>query len=162
VIRIRDTPAERIAGAVYGTIVVMGAIAAGAADEIQAGELAGIVAATVIVLWVAHVYSDALGETVARGRRLDVRELADVARRELSIPLAAVMPVGTLLLGAGGVLRETTAGWLAMGFGLATLAFAGLQYASVEGFGRLPTAVAVGVNVMLGLAIVGLKAAVAH
>lgn len=154
----RDT----IAGTVYGTIVVMGAIAAGSGKDAHSGELAAIVTGTVLVLWIAHVYSHALGETITLGRRLDRGELMSVARRELAIPLAAVAPVTSLVLGALGVLRESTAGWLAMGFGLATLLLQGIRYAGVERLGKLGTAVTVAINLGLGLLIVALKAGLGH
>ena len=153
---------ETIAGTVYGTIVVMGAIAAGSQTNPYAGRLAVTVAATVLVLWIAHVYSHALAETSRLGRRLDTAEVVSVAGRELPIPLAAAAPVTALVLGALDVLRESTAVWLAMGFGLATLAVEGVRYAEVERLGGLPTAVTVAVNLALGLAIVGLKAALGH
>jgi hypothetical protein len=151
-----------IAGTVYGTIVTMGAIAAGAAEGAGAGTLAAAVAATVLVLWIAHVYSHALAETVRLGRRIDVTELRSVARRELAIVLAAVAPVAALLLGELGVFRDVAAGWLAMGFGLAILFLQGIRYASVERLSPTGTAVAVGVNLGLGLIIVGLKAGLEH
>jgi hypothetical protein len=153
---------ETIAGTVYGTIVVMGAIAAASSEATGAGDVAAVVAATVLVLWIAHVYSDALAETVKLGRRLDPAELRSVARRELAIPLAALAPVASLVLGAIGVLRDSTAGWLAMGFGLATLLVQGVRYARVERLGTLGTSLSVAVNLGLGLLIVGLKAGLGH
>jgi hypothetical protein len=153
---------DSIAGTVYGTIVVMGAITAGSASETNASHIAEIVAATVIVLWIAHVYSDGLAESVALGRRLDRAEFVSVARRELSIALAAVGPVAVLVLGALGVLRESRAIWLALAIGVATLAVQGVRYARLEHVGRGGTFVVVLVNVLLGLAIVLLKALVAH
>jgi hypothetical protein len=153
---------ETIAGTVYGTIVVMGAIAAGSSEATGAGDVAAVVAATVLVLWIAHVYSHALAETVKLGRRLDAAELTSVAHRELAIPLAAVAPVTSLVLGAIGVLRDSTAGWLAMGLGLATLLVQGIRYARVEHLGTLGTTLSVGVNLGLGLLIVGLKAGLGH
>jgi hypothetical protein len=153
---------DSIAGTVYGTIVVMGAIAAGATTDPRPGKLAGAVSATVLVLWIAHVYSHALAETVRLGRRLDWAELTSVARRELAIVLAGVAPVAALVLGELGVLRESTAGWLAMGFGLATLLIQGIRYAGVERLSRLGTAVSVGINLGLGLLIVVLKAGLGH
>jgi hypothetical protein len=151
-----------IAGTVYGTIVVMGALAAGSKARSEPWTLATIAGSTVLILWIAHVYSHALEETVNEGRRLDRGELLDVMRRELSIPLAAVGPVSALLLGAVGVLHETTAIRLALGIGLATLAAQGFRYAGVEGFSRTGTVVAIAVNFSLGLVIVGLEAALAH
>jgi hypothetical protein len=56
--------------------------------------LATLVVTTVIVLWIALVYS--LGESVEFGRRLTSDELRSVAVLELSIPLAAMArPAGS-------------------------------------------------------------------
>jgi hypothetical protein len=151
-----------ISGTVYGTIVVMGAITAGAEAAGEPWRLAAIVSATVLVLWLAHVYADGLGESIGRGRRLDRAELLSVARRELAIPLAAVGPTTALLLGALGVFGESRAIWLALGVGLATLAVQGMRYARLEHLGRRGTAVSVSVSLALGLVIVALKALVAH
>ena len=155
-------PSDQIAGAVYGTIVVMGALVAGSKGETDPARLGAIVSATVLVFWLAHVYSHALGETITRGRRLDRRELTDVARRELAIPLAAVAPVAALLLGALGILRETTAVWIALLLGLGILVAAGIAYARIERMGRPGTFAVVAVNLAFGLALVALKAALAH
>ena len=99
-----------IAGTVYGTIVVMATVAAGSqGEDTDAGRLAVLVAVTLLVLWVAHFYSHTLAESLERGRRLDRAELGSVARRELAIPAAAVVPVALLVLAAFGILREQTA-----------------------------------------------------
>jgi hypothetical protein len=151
-----------IAGTVYGTIVVMGALAAGSSAQPDSWRLATIAASTVLVLWIAHVYSHALGEAINAGRRLDRAEVVDVMRRELPIPLAAVGPVSALVLGAVGVLRDASAIRLALWIGLATLALQGVRYAGVEGFSRVGAILAVAVNVSLGLVIVALEAGLAH
>lgn len=156
---------ETIAGTVYGTIVAMGALAAGAegsGGEVRPSQLAALVAATVLVLWIAHVYSHALAETIRLDRRLDAAELASVARREFAMPLAAVLPVTALVLGALGVFRESTAVWLALGFGVATLAVDGFRYAAVGRLGLGGTFLSVSINLALGLTIVGLKAGLGH
>lgn len=156
---------ETIAGTVYGTIVAMGALAAGAEGshgDIRPWDLAALVAATVLVLWIAHVYSHALAETIRLDRRLDAAELASVARREFAMPVAAVLPVTALVLGAIGVFAESTAVWLALGFGVATLAVDGVRYAAAEHMGLLGTTVSVAINLALGLIIVGLKVGLGH
>jgi hypothetical protein len=148
---------------VYGTIVVMAVVAAGSrGDETNPWRLATLVAATVLVLWVAHVYAHALSESLAAGRRPGWVELRALGRREASMPLAAVAPVGALALGALEVIREHSAIRLALGLGVATLAVQGVRYARIEQLGRTPTLVAVTVNVTLGLLIVGLEVALAH
>ena len=69
-----------IAGTVYGTIVVLAALAAGGkAFEHDLWHLAAIVVVTVLVLWIAHVYAHGLGESLEAGRRLDVAELGAIA-----------------------------------------------------------------------------------
>jgi hypothetical protein len=152
-----------IAGTVYGTIVVMATVAVGShGEDTDAWRLAVVVGVTVLVLWVAHVYSHALAESLERRRRLDRGELGSVARRELAIPAAAVVPIAALVLAAVGVLREQTAVWLALGVGVATLAVQGARYATVEQLGRAGTLAAIALNLILGLVIVGLEASVAH
>jgi hypothetical protein len=154
---------ERVAGTVYGTIVVLASLTAGAeAFQHDLWRLGGIASTTVIVLWVAHVYSHGLGESLHVGRRLTWDELVSVAYRELSILLAAILPLAAIALGALGVLRENTAIWLALGAGVATLAIQGVRFARLEQLTRTGTIVTVAVNLALGLFIVALKVAVAH
>ena len=161
--RLRDRSSQGIAGEVYGTIVVMGALAAGAhGGEIRSRELAGIVAGTAIVLWIAHVYAHSLAETISRGRRLDRAEVVSVARREIAMLLAAVATHWGAPARGLGILEDSTAGWLAMALGLAALAVAGVQYATVERLGFLASALTIVVNIALGLVIVGLKAGLGH
>lgn len=153
----------RIAGTVYGTIVVMATVTAGAQGEkTDAGRLAVVVIVTVLVLWVAHVYSDGLAESLERGRRLTTAELGSVAQRELSILAAAAAPVAALVLAAFGVLSTKTGLWLALGIGVLALGVQGHRYAKVEQLDRTGTLTVIALNVFLGLVIVGLKALLAH
>jgi hypothetical protein len=148
-----------IAGSVYGTIVVMGTLTAGSvAGGHRPWELAVVTAGTVIVLWLAHVYSHSLGESLERERTITRREFADIARREFAIPLAAVAPIAMLVLGALGVVRDSRAVWIALAIGVLTLAVQGLRYARAERLGQTGTIVAVAANTALGLAIVAMKA----
>ena len=151
-----------IAGTVYGTIVVMGAITAGAEGVADPWRLAVVVVVTVLVLWIAHVYAHGLGEAIERGHRLDRAEFTSIARRELAIPLAAVAPAAALVLGSLGVFEEATAIWIAVLIGLATLVVNGFRYAGLEGLGPLQTAASVALNLALGLVIVALKVFLAH
>src|SRR4051812_30943967 len=75
---------ENIAGTIYGTIIVMTTIVAANANEDHPSRMAVIVAGTNLVLWLAHFYSQAVGEGVRRGRRLDRDELREIARHELA------------------------------------------------------------------------------
>jgi hypothetical protein len=154
---------QTIAGTVYGTIVVLSVVTAGAkAFEHHPWQLAATAAVTVVVFWVAHVYAHALGESLNMRHRLTTTELAAIARRESSILLAAVVPVAMIVLGAVGVFAVGTALWLAVGVGVATLAVQGVRYAQLERLSRAGTIITVAVNLALGLAIALLKALLAH
>lgn len=152
-----------IAGTVYGTIVVLAALAAGGkAFQNDLWHLIALVDVTVLVLWIAHVYSHGLGESLQVGRRLDAAELGAIAIRELAIPLSAVAPTAILVLGAVGVFKGTTATWLAVGICVVALTVQGLRYALLERLGTVGTLISVALNLALGLTIVGLKVVVTH
>jgi hypothetical protein len=154
---------EAIAGTVYGTIIVLATITAGAtAFEGDLWRLCVIIAASVLVVWVAHVYSHGLGRSLHMRQRLTWAELVAIARREYAIPLAAVLPLTSLILGATGLLAARTAVWLAVGIGVATLTLEGWSYARIERLNLTATIATVTVNLALGLTIVLLKALVAH
>ncbi len=154
---------QTIAGTVYGTILALASLIVGAKPyEHDLWHLSAIVVTTSVVLWVAHVYSHGLGESLEIGRRLTVGELRAIALRELSILLAAVLPVAALVLGALGLLEERTAIWLAFGIGIATLTVQGVRYALLERLSRAGTIVTIALNLALALMIVALKVVVAH
>jgi hypothetical protein len=153
---------ERISGTVYGTVVVMATLTAGSTGRPDPWRLAVVVAATVLVLWAAHVYAHGLGESINNDKRLNRAELGSIGRSELGILFAAVAPVTVLMLGVIGVLDEPTAVWLAMLAGLLTLGVEGVRYAHIERLGTTGTIVAVTVNLVLGLSIVALKALLQH
>jgi hypothetical protein len=154
---------ERLGGFVYGTIVVLAVIVAGAkAYPDDAGHVAALVAITSGILWLAHVYAHGLAHTVSRDERLSLSELRHIARHEAAILEAAVPPLIALLLGAVEVFSARTAVWLALGLGLAVLAAEGVVFARAERFGPLGTLGVVTANLALGLLLIGMKATVAH
>lgn len=108
------------------------------------------------------MYAHGLSESLDSGRRLTAAELGTIARREFSIPLAAVLPMTAIALGALNVFQDRTALWLALGAGVATLTAQGVRYAQLEHLSRKATILTVGLNLVLGLVIVVLKAVVAH
>jgi hypothetical protein len=150
-----------IASIVYGTITAMATVTA-FGNERHPWKLAQLVVGTALVLWIAHLYAHGLSESISLREPLRPEALASIARREFGIVLAAVLPTTALVLGALGVLRESSAVWLALGIGLATLAVEGARYARLEGFGFGGTSAAIAGNVALGLLVVALKVALSH
>lgn len=153
---------ERLAGFIYGTIIVLSVIAAGAkAYPDSAGHVAALVLATT-VLWLAHVYAHGLGQSVARDERLSAAELGHIARLEVSIVGAAVLPVAALLLDPLGLASATVAGWLAFGLGVAALVAQGVGFGRMERLSPLGTLAVVALNLCIGLVLVALKLFVSH
>ena len=154
---------DSIAGTVYGTIIVLSVITAGAsAFEHDNWNLIAVLGVTVLVFWVAHVYAHIIGESLQEGHRLNRAEIKLVAQRELAIPLAAVLPMGVVLLGTLGVIKSATSLWIAVAIGVTTLAVEGIRFARLERLGVWGTIGSVGLNLAFGLALVALKATLSH
>jgi hypothetical protein len=154
---------QTIAGTVYGTIIVLAVLAAaGSAYKNHLWQLDAIVCISALVLWIAHIYSHGLGESLALERRLGVDELRSIARREYSIILAAILPTIAVTLGAIGVLKPHVAVRSAFVVGIITISAQGIRYARLEDLSRFGTIVTVSANLALALAIVAMEAWVAH
>ena len=131
---------QGIAGTVYGTIIVMSILAAGAKPyEHQLWRLVVIAAVSVVVLWLAHVYAHGIGESLEIGRRLTIAEVSSIARREYSVVAAAILPLAAVGLGAAGALVERTSVQLALWLGVVTLTAQGIRYAQLERLSRSAT-----------------------
>jgi hypothetical protein len=159
----RSAIGARLGGFIYGTIIALAVLVAGAkAYPDDAGRIAALVAVSSIVLWLAHVYAHGLAHSVERDEHLTLAELQRIAQRQGSIVEAAVPPLAALLLGAFGVVSTQAAVWIAFGLGLAVLAVQGVVFARVERL-RWPAALlVVGANVGLGTVLVGLKVLLGH
>jgi hypothetical protein len=159
----RSATGERLAGFIYGTIVALAVVVAGArAYPDDAGHIAALVGLTALALWVAHVYAHSLGHSVAHDERVTFAELRHIARREGSIVEAAVPPVAALLLGAFGAVSTSVAVWTAFGLGLAVLAAQGVRFARMERLGWLATLLIVAANLSLGVLLIAVKLLLTH
>lgn len=154
---------DRLAGFIYGTIVALSVVVAGArAYPHGPGHVAGLVAVTCTVFWIAHVYAHGLGHSAALKEHLTFAELKRIGRREGSIVEAAVPPMVALLLGGVGLLEPKTSLWLAFALGLVVLGVQGLVFARAERLGPAATLGVVAANLSLGLVLVALKLVVSH
>jgi hypothetical protein len=159
----RRQTGERLGGFIYGTILVLAVIIAGArAWEHEAGHIAGLVAVTVVVFWLAHVYADALAHAVAYDQHLSFADVRRIAHREASMLEASVPSLVALLFGAVGIVSTELAVWAAVALGLVVLLAQGITFARVERLGRLGTFAVVAANLGLGVLLVGLKLLVSH
>lgn len=152
-----------ISGTVYGTIIILAVLAAEARGyEGHMWQLGGVAFMTALVLWVAHVYSHALGDSVKEGRRLKPQEIGAIARREYAIVLAAIPPVCAIIAGSTKLIDDHSAYRLATGLGIAALIFQGIRYATLERLSAAGTAIAIALNVVLAISIVLAEVWVAH
>ena len=153
----------RIAGTVYGTIIVMSILAAGAKSyEHRLWRLVVIAAVSVVVLWLAHVYAHGLEEGLdARTSRHSRRAFVDRPSRVRSCGRSD-SALGHCRARRSGVLQERTAVRLALWFGVAALTSQGIRYAQLERLGRSATFVTVSLNLAIGLGLVALEVFIAH
>jgi len=147
------------ARAIYGTILVMAVITALSHDDsVKSAELVAGVLATTFVFWIAHVYSEVLGQRMeGEGERLSFANVAVAARGEWPLVEASLLPVLCLLVGVIGVVKTETAVAIAIGAGVVELFGYGIAAGRrLELSLRGTIAVAV-INGALGLLIVLLK-----
>jgi hypothetical protein len=142
-------------GAVYGTIVATAVIAATAGHQTPGLVLAATLA-TLLVFWLAHVYSDFLDHGV-RQAGFDLKILPGIMARELSMLAAPALSIVFLLLGALGLLDEELAVRLALWNGVLQLLGWGIDVGRRRGQ-AWPRAALIGLlNGVFGVAIVILE-----
>lgn len=151
--------AQRAASAIYGTIVVTAVIVALSEDPAaDATELMEAAATTTLVFWLAHAYSEFLGQRVAARARVGTEGLGRALLRDITMVEAAILPVGALLLGLIHLVSRTHAVTIALVIGVIELFVLGYLAGRGPGSSFL-RCVGVGLfNCVLGVAIVLLKA----
>jgi len=152
---------DNLAGAVYGTILVMSIIAAADFHENLWRTLA-LLLVTGAVFWLAHVYAHALALSIDERETFSRSEIRRVAAREWPLLQAAVVPSLILFIGAVGLLGTMTTYRLAIGYGAAALIWWGFVFARKEHLSRTATVAVVVVNAAFGIFIVLLKELVSH
>lgn len=90
-------PEQNPAGAVYGLIIVGALLAAESYNSESYLDAVASVAITVVVYWLAHAYSGALGERVQSGEALTPRSIGRALTHSWSVVRGATVPGLTLL-----------------------------------------------------------------
>lgn len=153
--------AERLAPAIYGTILSTALIAAYSEDTgSDPWQIAVAVLVAALVFWLAHAYADVL----ARG--LALRERASLARaraelaREWPMVTGAILPILPLFLAPLGVLSDYGAENAAIISGVALLGLVGIGIAWRRGEGLIGIAFNAAGCALFGIVVVALKAIV--
>jgi hypothetical protein len=149
------------AGAVYGTLLALGVIAAfSEEDRVRAGEVLGGVLATTIVYWLTHAYAQFVARRALTPEGPWTGQLRDGLRHELPILESAIPPALALLGGIVGLWSHRTGIDLALAVGIAELLGWGLALGRRAGQ-SWPLAAGTGALVAaMGIVLVGLKALV--
>jgi len=151
-------PRERIAGSVYGTIVVLAVLADGS-ERLRARSLEARRAGSCLCshpLDRAYLRARTRREPQAR-EAAHRKELAAIISHELAIPLASVLLLAAISFGALCVVDDSTAVWTAVVLGAVTLAIRGVRFARLERLSLAETVAAVAINLSLVVMIVALK-----
>lgn len=151
---------------VYGLILVSGLIAAAGMAKAPSGRILLLTAVTLIVFWLAHVYS---GVVAGHGRRGPDGERARLASmighamaKTQGMLLSAVIPGAFLALGAIGVLHDKTAIWAALWACVGVLAVLGYVAYRKLGATMLWRIIGALSTASFGLIIVVVKLIVTH
>jgi len=151
------------AGAIYGSLLAASVVAGtGPGQEPpHPGELIALLLATGVVFWLCHVYAHLVGER-SSGAFPSARRFRAAARQDWPIVQAAVPPAVAVGVGVLLGLSDAGAAWLALLVAVGSqLGWALYVAARVGATGGRMVAAGV-VNLVLGLVIVVLKAALTH
>jgi hypothetical protein len=147
--------------AIYGLILATSVIAVSREyDSSNSGRIAITVLVTGIVFWLAHVYARVLAGSISNQRMLNRSELREALRHDWPLVEVTVPLVVILALGAIDVVPDRAAILAATLAALVELAAAGWYAARASGAGLRWTVASAGIAVVLGGAVVLLKALV--
>jgi len=112
---------------IYGTIVITGVIATASPEKYSAGAVLGLAAGTVIVFFLAHVYSQVLAQSINHSPRLLALlcGMSNLISDSVAITIAEWLCVGQLFFWCLIVGMRQHRGWmrsLLIGFVFAALA----------------------------------------
>ena len=151
------------AGAIYGSLLAASVVAGTGPGHQppQPAQLTALLLATGVVFWLAHVYAHLVGEKSSRAL-VSLQEFRVWARREWPIVQAAVPPAAAVVIGAFLGLSDAGAAWLALAVAVGSQLGWALYVAASAGATKSRLVAAGVVNLILGLLIVLLKAALTH
>ncbi len=104
-----------------------------------------------LVFWAAHVWSDAMGERIARGDGFGARDVLRIARREWPLVEAAALPSILLALAWAGAWSRGTGTRLALAAALVQVVAWGLAAGRRRGGSWLTAAVLAAGNGVLAV-----------
>ena len=157
----RSNQHRRRASSLYG-LIIAGSVLATSGTEERLIAVAAALVATLGVYWAAETYVHLMAERGVERHVLDAHTIAAIARDGLPLVTVSVVPIVVLLAGALVGLSTTRAVEVALYVNTAVLLIEGYRIsrdAGVHGWRIVGTVAFTGV---LGMALIGLKGALAH
>ena len=151
-----------MSGAVYGTIVATGVVAASAGPAPDPTSIIVLLLGTSAVFWLAHVYARSVAASMVLGRAVTRRERRHLATQEWPMLQSALPLVVALLPGALGWISVSASLWIAVGVGVAALVAWGIRIGQLEDRGTWNIWRNALATASFGFVIVVLKAWVSH
>ena len=162
VARVERVRRDQYSAAVYGSILVAALVGAMFEEQASARTMTLSLAATVVVFWISHAWSEVVGERVAHGRLFDTARIKAISLEEWPLVEAGMLPSAVLALAWIGLVSRHTAVVVALAVSIIQLVGWGI----LAGRRTQPTwwsALAVGaVDGVLGIVIVALEIFVHH
>jgi hypothetical protein len=104
----------RYGAAVYGSFLVASVVGVSYEAGDDARTMTGTLFASMVVFWLAHAWSEVVGEHIAAGSSFGRRRIPTIARREWPLVEAAAVPTLFLALAWAGVWSRETGAALAL------------------------------------------------
>jgi hypothetical protein len=159
-VRAKRVRRDQYSAAVYGSILVAALVGAMFEEHASARTMTLSLAGTVVVFWIAHAWSEVVGERVAQGRLFDSARIKAISLEEWPLVEAGMLPSVLLALAWIGLISRHAAVVIALGVSIIQL----VAWGVVAGRRTQPTwpgALTVGaVDGVLGIGIVVLEIAV--
>jgi hypothetical protein len=154
--------AEWATSSVYGTVLVLSALAVVDEGKVASGFawelLMGVGAAT----WIAHLYAKVVGDHLRHGSAFERNELIRSMVDGLPILLAALLPAVVLVLGRLDVLEPKTALWISFAIAFLQLLAVGALVGAAAPFTGTRSWWFAAATGLVGVAVVALKLVLAH
>ena len=152
----------RYGPAVYGSILVASLVGAMFEQDASAQVMTLSLVSSIVIFWIAHAWSEVIGERLAHGHRFDRARIWSIAVEEWPLVESGVLPALVIGLAWLGVFSRDTATILALAVAILQL----LGWGMLAGHRTQATwAAAIGIGAVdaaLGIAIVALEIAVHH
>jgi hypothetical protein len=150
----------RFSAAVYGSILVAALVGATFEAHVSARTMTLSLLGSVVIFWIAHAWSEVLGERVEEGRMFDRARIATITVEEWPLVEAGILPAALLAFAWAGIYSRDVGAVLAMSVAILQL----VGWGMLAGHRTQPTwrrALVVGVvDGLLGIAIVAIEIAV--